>query len=465
MNITIEENPAANETLGQIPATTNSNPLTYSIVSQNPEGAFSINPENGEITVLDALLFDFESSPKINGTVRLANSEVSKEVTVTITLTDVEIEIFTGNVRLKSQEEVDSFGKYNFQEIHGYLHIDDSADYEFNLTNLDALNSITSITAYLSIRRGNKLLNNLAGLRNINTVGKHLLISNDLIRNLNALEKIEIIGGDLSISGNELININGLKNLNYLGGDLRLLDLPNLSDSSLFPRFTEINGALFLQALEGPAIYDIFSQLARIKSYLYIKDTDLTDLNVFENLNFVSQGIYLSRNEKLTNLNGFSKLTHFGGLELSYNPVLENIDALPNLENLGFLLLEGNANLQNIKGLGNVTAIDAILYMGDTVFENLDALTNLKSVGGSIVIEGNSKLKNLDGLSNLETIVGITPGSEYADYHFSIYDNPMLNDLCGLTKLFEDFPYRYYRIEENAYNPTVDELKEGICEE
>ena len=465
LNITISENPISGEIIGEIQATTNIGQVSYSLVSQSPNGAFSINSENGDITVLDVTLFNYETYPEITGIIKLTNSDVSKEILITITLTDVEIEIFNGSLFLSSQEELNHFGSQNYKEIHGSLRIHDFQDSEFNMTNVDALNSITLITGSLDIS-GNKLLNNIDGLKGIKSIGNLYISSNDKLNNIDGLVGIENIDEDLYISGDNLININGLVNLNYLGGDLVLWFLPNLSDISLFPKFTEIKGSLRLINLPKLNNYDVFDQLSMVESNLTLSETNLSDLNVFKNLTYIGGGLGIGDNKKLINVNALSKINQLGGLNISGNSILENIDGLSNLTTLkGDLAISSNSILPNMNALNNLTSIGGFLYIYNTVFQNINALSNLQSVGGVIKIDSNSLLINLDGLNNLETIVGITPESEYEDYHFSIQENAILNDFCGLTKLFLNFPYNHYFIYGNSYNPTKEDLMNGICTE
>lgn len=89
--VTIEENPAANQVLGTVDASVTNGELTFSIKSQTLEGAMAINASSGELTVADSTLFDFELNPSLNAVIEVSADDAdSKEVDVTITLTDME---------------------------------------------------------------------------------------------------------------------------------------------------------------------------------------------------------------------------------------------------------------------------------------------------------------------------------------------------------------------------------------
>ena len=56
----------------------------FSITSQTPTGALSINPSTGELTVADATLFDFEINPVITATVAVVDAVNTGTVTINL---------------------------------------------------------------------------------------------------------------------------------------------------------------------------------------------------------------------------------------------------------------------------------------------------------------------------------------------------------------------------------------------
>ena len=85
---TINENPTTGQSIGTVQATGNGT-LSYSITTQTPTGALTINSATGELTVTNATLFNFEINPVITATIAVNNSGTIKNLTATITLTDV----------------------------------------------------------------------------------------------------------------------------------------------------------------------------------------------------------------------------------------------------------------------------------------------------------------------------------------------------------------------------------------
>lgn len=81
---TVPDNPASGLSLGSLEVKTNLNGLTYTIASQNPAGAITIDASTGVILIDDATLFDYETNPLIIATVTVSAGSLSDEADVTI---------------------------------------------------------------------------------------------------------------------------------------------------------------------------------------------------------------------------------------------------------------------------------------------------------------------------------------------------------------------------------------------
>ena len=90
LTTTIAENPEAGASLGTVQASANTGSLQYSLTSQSVAGAMSINASTGMVTVADATLFDFETVQSLTANIRITSGSVTEDITVTITLTDVD---------------------------------------------------------------------------------------------------------------------------------------------------------------------------------------------------------------------------------------------------------------------------------------------------------------------------------------------------------------------------------------
>jgi len=85
LEVTIDENPAEGQAIGSLQ--TIGNALGFAITSQTPSGAMGIDFNSGELTVLDASLFDFETNPVLTATVSIKDAD--NPVTVTVNLENV----------------------------------------------------------------------------------------------------------------------------------------------------------------------------------------------------------------------------------------------------------------------------------------------------------------------------------------------------------------------------------------
>jgi len=86
--ITVLENIPLDTVIGQVTVTNLNEGLSYTIVSQTPKGAFAVDGE-GQISVADSNLFDYESYTSITGTIAISAKDYeSKEINVSITIED-----------------------------------------------------------------------------------------------------------------------------------------------------------------------------------------------------------------------------------------------------------------------------------------------------------------------------------------------------------------------------------------
>jgi Protein of unknown function (DUF1566) len=95
---TINENPTNGQNIGKVQAT-GSGTLTYSITSQTPTGAVSINSSTGELTVANAALFDFETNPIITATVSVVGAVNTATVTINVSnVNEISVQNFTATI-------------------------------------------------------------------------------------------------------------------------------------------------------------------------------------------------------------------------------------------------------------------------------------------------------------------------------------------------------------------------------
>lgn len=104
--MTIEENPVQGTIIGKVKENLQGN-YAFTIVEQSPNGALEINAATGELYVADKLLFDFEVYPELTATVKIANTEGSTSVNITVKLEDLDDIVFFLEASRQSYLEAD----------------------------------------------------------------------------------------------------------------------------------------------------------------------------------------------------------------------------------------------------------------------------------------------------------------------------------------------------------------------
>jgi len=254
--------------------------------------------------------------------------------------------IFTGDVLLETQAEVDSFGANNYTEITGNLEIGQTSS--SNVTDLTPLVLLTSIGGDLKVSGG---FTNLNGLQNITTIGGTLLVGEcSYITNIDELSNLSIIGKDIFFEHNlALLTVDGIIGI------------------------TAVNGSLHLSRNRALTNVDGFKNITSISDSLYLFDNVFINLNGFKNLTTIGSNCEINRNFNLTNIDSLINLTTVGGsIKLHNNQSLTSIDGLGNLQSVGgnlqvtanilvdrfcplFTLLSGGGLAGTYVVLGNLT--------------------------------------------------------------------------------------------------------------
>lgn len=324
--------------------------------------------------------------------------------------------VFEGDVVLRSQEEVNTFGECNYTGITGILQIEDQ-NLGTPITDLSPLNNLQTIGGNLYIN-DNHGLAHLNGLENLTSCNFLLIWGNTDLEHLDALSNLQAPGVEI-YDCPVLSRIDGLSSLPSVLGSISIHNCPAL---------TNLNG---------------FSHITEVLYYLGItENSGLTDLSGLEQIVSVgidalppsccSGALNISDNENLQTLNGLNSLTSvYHGLTLGNNDQLTTLDSFPILTTF-----EG----------------DLEILLNDGLVE-LDRMTFV-TTADIVSIYANTELLNLDGLSGLNTINGL----------LRVSGNTSLTDFCGLTHLLEQEPLCCgYGVAENGYNPTVEDILNGDC--
>ena len=370
----------------------------------------------------------------------------------------VELEkIYEGYVNLSNQEEVDEFSFFGYTKIIGGIMIGTFSEGDSTIKDLSGLSTLNFIEGYLSISN-NLAISSLEGLSNIEDEIESLqIINNPALRNLEGLEGITRVEGYIQIQNNDsLITLKGLDNIMIISKTL------------------EISNNYKLKNLNGLGGLIIIGEHLRL-DYNY----ELESVNGLNRLSSIGGEMEFRLNSSLSNLDGLINLIHIGDkLRISNNSdgSLTSIIGLRNLnsdlleiEIIGTELSDFNGlnalskvyslNIQNNSKLVSLYGLNGIYHVRNDVkihncgIETLEGLEHLSWVAGNIKIQYNFNLRNLDALANVK--------APYAD-NININNNVVLTDFCGLIPLLNDFSGEFI-ILDNAYNPSIEDVKGGNC--
>lgn len=354
---------------------------------------------SGEVTPKEAVIFDANHN---------ANVSIGNTACVEFSA------VYTGNVIIESQEELENFTAIPYTKIEGSLSLS-------NCTDLSSLNHLQEVTNWLQTS-DNPLLPNFHGLEGIKSTKILSILGCPLITNLSGLENLSIKEeGGLAIFANFL-----------------LTDISALSTT-----------------------------LPSTLQFLEIGDNEsLESLNGLENVTTIKEACVIGYNSSLKSLSGLDNLTSVlgendGWLAIFDNQSLTNITALQNLTTIGGGGIEvyNNSSLISLSGLEGLTSSNETIHIAyNDLLTDLSGLNNITSITGSLIITGNDSITSLSGLENLTSIDGnLSLGIlTYSNGTINNSGNILLTDYCAIKNITIGGDYN---VANNAYNPTLEQLK------
>lgn len=342
-------------------------------------------------------------------------------------------------IKLNSQVDVDAFvlNYPNCSQITGDLEIAGLTIAGSDISDLSGLSSIISIDGTLEIRY-NHDLTTLDGLQNLSSIGGKLrfidntdlvdfasltalnsigssleLFEMEHISSFQGLENLLSIGGTLSINRNDdLTNLSGLTNLNSLGG--LFVAFSNLNSLSGTPNLSSFGG---MSLVQNGSLYDldILNNIQSISGGIYLQRNHGLNTIDLKNLEGIGGSIIMEDNNSLSSITGQNKLEYIGGDIVSeYNYGFNSISGFEKLKSIGgdFEIINdfGFENFDNIGPMDSLSSIGGNIELRFTELSNLNVFENVKSLGandpngGSLILVGNFSLTSLDGLRNICSI-------------------------------------------------------------
>jgi len=378
--------------------------------------------------------------------------------------------IFSDNVTIYTQEELNEFGKNNYTTIEGSLDIWGPVE------DLTPLNSLVIIGNGFEVK--NTLLTDFKGLENLEIVGRdfyhHFWIENNQsLKNFYGLKKLKITKGWFIVcNNNSLVDLKGLDSYTTSNGNFSIGTCEKLISLDGLEKMLFISGVVLLA-----------------------NNPKLTDLSAWKNLVGFSDEVFINNNESLASVNCFNKIQQLEGIELKDNKVLTDLGGFNNINSLKFITINNNDLLHDLSPFNNIESLDYLNIESSNSITDLQGFCNLKSIKEVLTIFNNPKLVDLTGLEklnnlgylsinkndflsslkglnnirkltalnvwtnkNLKSLFGLNNLNQVYE-SIGIYDNELLDDFCALKLLFSrSFSGSSLNISNNAVNLSPAEI-------
>jgi len=272
-------------------------------------------------------------------------------------------------------------------------------------------------------------------------IGRLDIISDDDIDNLKALSSLREITSLTYINVPQLTSLEGLQNLEKLGHHFTLSELVNLKSIRHLSSLKHAEAGISLNRLP------LIENLRGLENLTYLNSIGLSDcpsLNSIEALN-ASENIF------------------WGRIDLYKCPLIASLSVFQKIERVGIITIAQMDGLETLHGLHNMSSSHSIHLSNNKNLTSLSGLDKLTEMFG-LYLRSNGALENLNGLEALLTALALDIGrTNYG----TTYGNPLLSDFCALQNLFSNGTFREedIHIENNAYNPSVQDLIAGNCSE
>lgn len=411
--------------------------------------------------------------------------------------------IIERDIIIRSQADIDALAEKGVRRINGNLSIgkpNESALLE-DLTNLKGLASLEEITGDFSILNAREL-ESLEGLENLKRIGGSLSIfSNSKLETLSELSQLEEINGTLAIvSNHKITNLSGLDGLSGVQHlDLRNNDsLEGLFDMTNIPALGEVhiasnNTLTSIAELTNTSVSALtirhnvsltslrgLESTTSLRTFVLHTQEIITGLEGLENLKSISDSLILRYNNKLEDLSAMGELEQGPyWLEVINNGKLESIDRFRVRSDAQPVMaaILGNWNLRGLEPLQGLEIIRALNVTGTNKLEDLSDLASLKE-SEDIQLGAIELLQDLQGLEQLSSVqylsissnpnlsnIDALSGLTQVNTKLSLRYNSSLTNLCGIRPLISSGGLTTdYEVFENGFNPSIDDVRSGNCQ-
>ncbi|MBR9922644.1 MAG: hypothetical protein GYB31_17565 [Bacteroidetes bacterium] len=257
-----------------------------------------------------------------------------------------------------------------------------------------------------------------------------------------------VINGNLLISfpNGDKPDLSELEKVVEVTGTLQIEEGVS-EDDLFFLRNIQETGTLIIDSnLEIGSL----EQLDKIKinQHFFLNETNVESIPDFPMTTELQGDLSVTSNQMLTHANGFANLKSIKGNVFIGND--DNIQAVgfQSLESIeGRLVFHTNAKIEALDFPVLLTVDGDFNITDNDVISNLDGFTVLEAIGAQLILEGNAKLESIEGLNTLKQLKEV-----------GIVSNQLLADFCPLYQAFQEIEPILYIVQNNAENPTVQDI-------
>jgi len=212
----------------------------------------------------------------------------------------------------------------------------------------------------------------------------------------------ELACGDTTITIGDKCE-DGFKSDLYVGNDTGHAGVPDLS-LVLFEmtNCTWIRGDVTVENFLDGELPSSLLRIEKIDGHLTIQNNPELERVRLPLLREVGGWFEITRNDALTEIDGFPELVSAQAFVVGHNPQLVRIGDVPKLGEVERLDFYGNAELETIGSFDELSNITEVVYRDQN--PKLADFPSLKTIGAVLQIAYNDELTSIDGLSALETV-------------------------------------------------------------
>ena len=244
----------------------------------------------------------------------------------------------------------------------------------------------------------------VSGLSNLTEIDNLLMHRCDGLVEFQGLESLQIVNENIEFSQMAaLTSINFGENFKTFGSDLDIYLNPNLEFIDGFNGLEKFGGKIRLSDNDNLSKVEGFNNLKVIGEIL-IKDRNILNFNIFENLETVESDFSMAWNHMMT-ATTFPKLKEVFGSFSNYVFDIQDYDGFQELEYVGddFIIANTTLNLmpafENLKVVGGDFVLDNLIEL-----ESIDAFDQLEVVNGKFLMEDFGKCTSIEGFSKLKSV-------------------------------------------------------------